>query len=612
MTSDLFTKSLIIVDNDTSPGKLISENLPIASYTASSSWTPEGQLPDMAFDGSASTSWNAGNYADQWIEVDLGQEYYLYSIQLLIDQQPGGSTTHEVWVSNQSISNSYNGATLAKTFQGFTDSRQWLESDFSNSTKGRYVQVKTVSSPSWIAWLEIQIYGEPLISPSSILAFDQPTFSVNEDGTTIQQVTVTRTGGSSGSVAATINLTNGTATAVSDYNNTSITVTFADGEITKTVSIPIVNDNLIEGNETVNLTLTNPTNGATIGTQNTATLTIVDNDLPNIGKWTTVTNGEFETGDLNGWSHISANTSWGNLWTITSDRSISGNFSAKAVTNTAFNGAGYALQRTVTGLIAGEKYVLSGFIYTGELTSGSTYLDLNDIANDLDIVAGYGIDQWQFVWKEFVAPSNQVTVRLVRDGEEVKAGESAYIDDVAITPISQFIPLISSDAPTLAQAIADQNAKQGNAFNFQIPTNTFTDIDAGDVLTYSATLENGDVLPNWLTFNPTTRTFSGTPTNDNVGSLNIKAIATDQTGATVSDIFVITVENVNDAPIVSNLIADQTAKVNSTFTFTLPKNTFSDPDAVNPYKNLVIFGDSLSDTGNAYQASGNTFPQPII
>ncbi|MFM5890374.1 MAG: discoidin domain-containing protein, partial [Dolichospermum sp.] len=131
--------------------------------------TSEGALPDKAFDGSALTSWNSGNYASQWIEVDLGQEYHLYSIQLLINQQPGGYTTHEVWVSNQSISNSYTGATLAKTFQGFT-SAGWLESDFSNSTKGRYVQVKTVSSPSWIAWVEIQIYGEPLISPSSVLA----------------------------------------------------------------------------------------------------------------------------------------------------------------------------------------------------------------------------------------------------------------------------------------------------------------------------------------------------------------------------------------------------------------------------------------------------------
>ncbi|MBD2269793.1 cadherin domain-containing protein [Anabaena sp. FACHB-1391] len=72
----------------------------------------------------------------------------------------------------------------------------------------------------------------------------------------------------------------------------------------------------------------------------------------------------------------------------------------------------------------------------------------------------------------------------------------------------------------------------------------------------------------------------------------------------------ITVENLNKVPILNSAIADQTGKVNSTFTFTLPENTFSDLDAVNPYKNLVIFGDSLSDTGNAYQASGNTFPPP--
>ena len=71
---------------------------------------------------------------------------------------------------------------------------------------------------------------------------------------------------------------------------------------------------------------------------------------------------------------------------------------------------------------------------------------------------------------------------------------------------------------------------------------------------------------------------------------------------------IIRVQNVNTAPILKNQLVDQTVKVNSTFTFTLPKDTFSDPDAVNPYKNLVIFGDSLSDTGNFYKASGNTFP----
>jgi RHS repeat-associated protein len=115
-------------------------------------------------------------------------------------------------------------------------------------------------------------------SAAGKLAFETPNFSINENGTPVTAVTVTRTGGSNGALSATVKLTNGTATAPSDYNNTAITVNFAAGEISKTVTIPIVNDTLPETDETVQLILTNPTGGATIGGQNTATLNIVDND----------------------------------------------------------------------------------------------------------------------------------------------------------------------------------------------------------------------------------------------------------------------------------------------------------------------------------------------
>ena len=70
----------------------------------------------------------------------------------------------------------------------------------------------------------------------------------------------------------------------------------------------------------------------------------------------------------------------------------------------------------------------------------------------------------------------------------------------------------------------------------------------GDTLTYSATLNNGDPLPAWLSFDPATRTFSGTPTNDNVGAITVKVTADDGNGGTVSDSFVLTVTNANDAP----------------------------------------------------------------
>ncbi|MFM5960209.1 MAG: Calx-beta domain-containing protein, partial [Dolichospermum sp.] len=93
---------------------------------------------------------------------------------------------------------------------------------------------------------------------------------------------VNRNGGD-GAVSVTVNLTNGTATAPSDYNNTAITVNFANGETSKTVTIPIVNDTQFEPNETVNLTLSNPTGGVTLGTQTTAVLTILNDDLPQPG-----------------------------------------------------------------------------------------------------------------------------------------------------------------------------------------------------------------------------------------------------------------------------------------------------------------------------------------
>jgi Ca2+-binding RTX toxin-like protein len=111
------------------------------------------------------------------------------------------------------------------------------------------------------------------------LAFSATNFSVNENGTPVTSITVNRTEGSSGAVSATVLLTNGTAAAPDDYNIAPIVVSFADGETTKTVTIPIFNDSLVEGNETINLKLSNPTGGATIGTQNAAVLNIVDNDF---------------------------------------------------------------------------------------------------------------------------------------------------------------------------------------------------------------------------------------------------------------------------------------------------------------------------------------------
>lgn len=48
-----------------------------------------------------------------------------------------------------------------------------------------------------------------------------------------------------------------------------------------------------------------------------------------------------------------------------------------------------------------------------------------------------------------------------------------------------------------------------------------------EALTFTATLTNGDPLPAWLAFDPTTRTFSGVPVDDNIGVIGVKVVAED-------------------------------------------------------------------------------------
>ncbi|MDD1557135.1 hypothetical protein C7U65_16115 [Bradyrhizobium sp. WBAH23] len=84
--------------------------------------------------------------------------------------------------------------------------------------------------------------------------------------------------------AATVGFTtsSGSALAGSDYTTTSGTVSFAAGQASQTISVPIVNDTTPENDETFTVTLSNPT-GATLGSQATTTVKILDNDNPALG-----------------------------------------------------------------------------------------------------------------------------------------------------------------------------------------------------------------------------------------------------------------------------------------------------------------------------------------
>ena len=135
--------------------------------------------------------------------------------------------------------------------------------------------------------------GATLVTPSTAtvtlanddhpgtLSFSSVNYLKSETGPAVT-ITVSRTGGLASGVAVGYKTTNGTATAGADYGGQSGTLVFGGGVASLTFSVPIVNDSVFETDETVDLTLSNPTAGATLGSRPTAVLTITDNDSPGI------------------------------------------------------------------------------------------------------------------------------------------------------------------------------------------------------------------------------------------------------------------------------------------------------------------------------------------
>lgn len=110
------------------------------------------------------------------------------------------------------------------------------------------------------------------LTPTDANAAETPTGQPANSG----QFTVTRTGDLA--TALTVNLgRNGTATSGIDYSSLPTSVVIPVGQASVTIPVTVLDDTLIEGNETVILSLASG-NGYIIGSAATGTVTIADND----------------------------------------------------------------------------------------------------------------------------------------------------------------------------------------------------------------------------------------------------------------------------------------------------------------------------------------------
>jgi uncharacterized delta-60 repeat protein len=106
-----------------------------------------------------------------------------------------------------------------------------------------------------------------------------PTFTAAANGGSAS-VTLTRTGGSTGSVTVQLATSDGSGRAGVDYQAVTQTVTFNSGETTKVVQVPLIDNHTVDGPRTVNLTLRNAAGGAVLGARTAAVLTITNDDQP--------------------------------------------------------------------------------------------------------------------------------------------------------------------------------------------------------------------------------------------------------------------------------------------------------------------------------------------
>jgi len=179
--------------------------------------------------------------------------------------------------------------------------------------------------------------------------------------------------------------------------------------------------------------------------------------------------------------------------------------------------------------------------------------DIEDINDNLNIQI-LNIPSW--------AENIENAITGIPDNDDVGVYENIYIivsDSKGLTDsINPFnISVINVNDPpefNLNAPVPDKKIRQSVYFEFQLPHDTFIDVDKGDVISYTATLfSDGEnkALPAWLSFNPVTKKFSGRPTINDIGIIDIMVIGTDKSSASQSFNFKIEIVPYNQNPIIT-------------------------------------------------------------
>ena len=131
----------------------------VASGDASSS-SGEESAP-LAIDGDLDSVWNSNRMPLGWFMITLDGLHLVDRVELVIAQTPAGPTTHEVWLGDDSGTRTL----YERLIHAHTENGQTLNVAINPPRRVNEVLIRTVDSPSWVAWREVRVYGASSANP---------------------------------------------------------------------------------------------------------------------------------------------------------------------------------------------------------------------------------------------------------------------------------------------------------------------------------------------------------------------------------------------------------------------------------------------------------------
>lgn len=217
---------------------------------------------------------------------------------------------------------------------------------------------------------------------AGVLKFDESSFEVFEEAG-IATIRVERSQGETGEVTVDYSTSDGTAIAGEDYTPVSGTLTWFSGDGTsRTFVVPLIDDGVAEGLETIELALSNPTGGAALHPERSDSLVVI---LANDGGTGGGTGGDDGGGDDGGGSGGGGNGGGGG-----NNGPAQGTLKLGSGAFQVLEGGGSAIIRVErsqgeTGEVSVDYQLMDGTAFAGQ--------DYTDVAGTITWAAGDGSDK---------------------------------------------------------------------------------------------------------------------------------------------------------------------------------------------------------------------------